>query len=95
MKIYEIINEDIEEGIDPHTLTIHDTKKILTALGYTPRRQNGSHQVWKDDTTGDTFPVPIHGKELKFGLTKNLNRRIRNRGLSIDELLMTIEEQTN
>lgn len=95
MKIYEIINEDIEEGIQPHTLTIYNTKKILTSMGFTPRRQKGSHEIWKDDTTGDTFPIPIHGKELSYGVTKQLNRMMRERGFNLDEMFMTIEEQTN
>lgn len=87
MKIYEIISENIEidEGKPAATLTIKDAKKILSALGFVPTgRQRGSHEVWKDEE-GVLFPVPIHGKELEFGITKNLNRLMRDRGFHLHE----------
>lgn len=80
MKIYEIISEDINEGKPAATVTIRDAKKILTTMGFTyAGRTKGSHEIWKDQS-GILFPVPQHGKELDFGVTKNLYRLMRDRG---------------
>lgn len=91
MKIYEIISEniDIEEGRPPATLTIRDTKKILSMMGFAPTgRQKGSHDIWKDES-GVLFTVPLRGKELDYGVTKNLNRLMRDRGVTLEEYGVT------
>lgn len=87
MRIYEIISENLEidEGKPAATLTIKDAKKILSAMGFSPTgRQRGSHDVWKDKM-GVLFPIPIHGKEIDFGVTKSLNRLMRDRGYHLHE----------
>jgi predicted RNA binding protein YcfA (HicA-like mRNA interferase family) len=87
MKIYEIINEDfdIDEGKLASTYTIRDAKKILSMMGFGPTgRQKGSHDVWKDEN-GVLFTIPLNGKELDFGVTKNLNRMMRDRGITLEE----------
>lgn len=86
MKIYEIIVEnEIEEGKPVATYTIRDAKRILAMMGFSPTgRQRGSHDVWKD-SNGVLFTVPLHGKELDYGVTKNLNRMMRDRGVTLEE----------
>ena len=93
MKIYEIISENLDEGKQASTLTIRDTKRILATMGFKPvGRQSGSHEIWKDNN-GMVFPIPLHGKELSYGVTKNLNRIMRDRGFDLTEMITTTSIQ--
>lgn len=85
MRMNEIITEDpLVEG----PLTIRDAKKLLGVMGFAPTgRQRGSHDIWKD-LSGVLFTVPMHGKELDYGVTKNLLRIARDRGVKLDEVLI-------
>lgn len=52
------------------------------AMGFAPTgRRKGSHDIWKD-LNGILFTVPLYGKELDYGVTKNLYRLMKSRGLS-------------
>ena len=87
MKIYEIIIEtnEIGESIPASRLTVRDARKALSMIGFAPTgRQKGSHDVWKDND-GMLFSIPIHGKELDFGITKSINRLLRDRGVTLEE----------
>lgn len=88
MKVSEIITEEfLIEG----TITIRNAKKLLAAMGFSPTgRQRGSHDVWKD-LNGVLFPIPIHGKELDYGITKNLLRIAKNRGVDLAKALESVE----
>lgn len=82
MKIYEIITEStLEEGNLPKVWKVSDAKRVLTDLGYRfDRHGKGSHEYWKNKETGESFPLAIHGKEIEYGPSKQLNRIIRNVG---------------
>lgn len=72
---------EIDENRSSATYTVKDAKHILAKLGFGPTgRQKGSHDVWKDKN-GILFTIPVHGKELEYGMSKNLNRIVRDRGL--------------
>lgn len=46
--------------------------RILEKLGYTKKRQTGSHLIMYNDKLKSTIPVPIHAKDLKRGLLKSI-----------------------
>lgn len=46
--------------------------KILGKLGYSQKRQTGSHLIMYNSNLKKTIPVPIHTKELKRGLVKSV-----------------------
>jgi predicted RNA binding protein YcfA (HicA-like mRNA interferase family) len=78
MKIYEIVSEDLDEG---KQYTIRDAIKILTDMGYYDTgKGKGSHNNWKHKDDGHTFPIAKHGKELEYGVSRNLDRVMRQRG---------------
>lgn len=84
MKIYEIISlneSELDEGKPVTTWTIRDAKRVLTDLGFHFHRQGkGSHEYWKKPSTGESFALAIHGKELDFGVSKSLNRLMKQHG---------------
>ena len=78
--------ESLEEG-PSSVITIKDAKKALAAMGFEPTgRRRGSHDVWKDKN-GILFTVPLHGKELDYGVTKNLFRMMRDRGFKMESFI--------
>jgi len=47
--------------------------KILSANGFEKAGQKGSHQKWKNNTTGKQVIVPYHkGKQLPIGTLKSI-----------------------
>lgn len=46
--------------------------KILKKLGFTPKRQTGSHLILYSSKLNKIIPVPIHPKDLKKGLLKGI-----------------------
>ncbi|OGM59699.1 hypothetical protein A3A75_00965 [Candidatus Woesebacteria bacterium RIFCSPLOWO2_01_FULL_39_10] len=46
--------------------------KILRKLGFTEKRQKGSHLIMYNPNSNITIPVPMHSKDLKKGLLKGI-----------------------
>ena len=46
--------------------------KILKKLGFTEKRQTGSHLIMYNSGIEKLIPVPIHTKDLKKGLLKGI-----------------------
>lgn len=44
--------------------------RILEKLGYTKKRQAGSHVIMYNFQSKKIIPVPMHAKELKKGLVR-------------------------
>ena len=49
-------------------LTPREMVKLLEKNGFEKVSQNGSHLKLRNETTGKTIIVPMHGKDLKRGL---------------------------
>jgi predicted RNA binding protein YcfA (HicA-like mRNA interferase family) len=80
MRAYEFIAESSSP-----TITVKDAKKALLAMGFKPSgRRKGSHDIWKDGS-GLLFTIPFHGKDLDYGVTKNLYRLMKSRGYCFSE----------
>ena len=47
-----------------------EVTRILKKLGYTPKRQTGSHLIMYHQEKRKIIPVPIHNKDIKKGLLK-------------------------
>ncbi|PIR44426.1 MAG: hypothetical protein COV10_04790 [Candidatus Vogelbacteria bacterium CG10_big_fil_rev_8_21_14_0_10_51_16] len=63
--------------------------KILTKLGFTEKRQKGSHKIF-ENSAGTVFVIAVHGnKELRAGITHEL-RQVS--GLSDDEFLKLLKK---
>lgn len=45
---------------------------ILQKLGFTPKRQTGSHKIMYHLGKNKIIPVPIHAKDIKTGLMKSI-----------------------
>lgn len=72
-------NEFVIEG----KLTVRDAKKLLLAMGFAPTgRYKGSHDIWKD-LSGILFSLPIHGKEIEYGISQTLRKMARDKGIKI------------
>jgi predicted RNA binding protein YcfA (HicA-like mRNA interferase family) len=72
------LEQVIDEG-SSSIITIRDAKRALLALGFTPTgRGKGSHNVWKDEA-GRLFTIPVHGKDLEYGVAKHLLKLIKNK----------------
>jgi predicted RNA binding protein YcfA (HicA-like mRNA interferase family) len=70
--------EFISESTGP-SITVRDAKRALLAMGFEPTgRGKGSHDVWKD-SSGLLFTIPVHGKDLEYGVAKTLLKLIRSR----------------
>ena len=68
---------DIDESKE---YTTRDAKKILTDMGYYDTgRGKGSHNNWKHKDDGHTFPL-TNGKTLSYGVSRNLDRVMKERG---------------
>ncbi len=82
MRANEFISESIEESLSS-TITVKDAKKILAAMGFGPTgRKKGSHDIWKD-SLGILFSIPFHGKNLSWGVTRSLQKLIKDRGYEV------------
>lgn len=46
--------------------------KILKKLGFTPKRQTGSHLIMYRPSDNKIIPVPMHSKDVKRGLLKGI-----------------------
>ena len=66
-------------------MTYRELTRKLRRLGCVFVRQaRGSHEIWANDSTGATSPIPRHGsRDLKAG---TLRRIIRNLGITKEEL---------
>ena len=77
--------EFITESTSP-SITVRDAKRALSAMGFEPTgRGKGSHDVWKD-SSGLLFTIPVHGKDLEYGVAKNLLKLIRSRQTELEEM---------
>ncbi len=56
--------------------------KVLLKIGFTKKRQTGSHLILAKD--GKIIPVPIHPRDLKKGVVKSI---IKHSGLTLKEFL--------
>jgi predicted RNA binding protein YcfA (HicA-like mRNA interferase family) len=55
-------------------------------MGFEPTgRGKGSHDVWKD-SSGLLFTIPVHGKDLEYGVAKTLLKLIRSRQTELEEM---------
>ena len=66
-------------------MTYRELTRRLRRLGCVFVRQaRGSHEIWANDRTGATSPIPNHGsRDLRQG---TLLRILRNLGISREEL---------
>ena len=66
-------------------MTYRELTRKLRRLGCVFVRQaRGSHEIWANDRTGATSPIPNHGsRDLRHG---TLLRILRNLGVSREEL---------
>jgi len=72
MKIIEIIAQ----------YTIHDAATLLSKMGFVNTKQGkGSHNKWKHPD-GEVFSIPMHGKELEYGISRQLDKIMKHRGLT-------------
>ncbi len=46
--------------------------KILSKLGYFPKRQTGSHLMMYHPVTKKLIPIPVHAKDVKKGLMEKI-----------------------
>jgi|LakMenE01Jun11ns_1017448.scaffolds.fasta_scaffold9907661_2 predicted RNA binding protein YcfA (HicA-like mRNA interferase family) len=78
-------SEFITESTSP-SITVRDAKRALSAMGFEPTgRGKGSHDVWKD-SSGLLFTIPVHGKDLEYGVAKTLLKLIRSRQTELEEM---------
>lgn len=89
MRAYEFLLEDAESEVAESTspsITVKDAKRALLAMGFEPTgRGKGSHDVWKN-SSGLLFTIPVHGKDLEYGVAKSLLKLIRSRQTELDEM---------
>ncbi len=45
---------------------------ILQKLGFSRKRQTGSHLIMSHTISGKIIPVPVHAKDIKKGLMKGI-----------------------
>lgn len=57
---------------------------ILQKLGFVEKRQTGSHKIMYHAGKNKIIPIPIHPKDIKKGLTKDI---IKQAGSSEEEFL--------
>jgi predicted RNA binding protein YcfA (HicA-like mRNA interferase family) len=80
---------EVVESTSP-SITVKDAKRALLAMGFEPTgRGKGSHDVWKD-SSGLLFTIPVHGKDLEYGVAKALLKLIRSRQTELDEMAGSI-----
>lgn len=78
-------SEFITESTSP-SITVRDAKRALSSMGFKPTgRGKGSHDVWKD-SSGLLFTIPVHGKDLEYGVAKTLLKLIRSRQTELEEM---------
>jgi predicted RNA binding protein YcfA (HicA-like mRNA interferase family) len=88
-KQFEDAESEVAESTSP-SITVKDAKRALLALGFEPTgRGKGSHDVWKD-SSGLLFTIPVHGKDLEYGVAKALLKLIRSRQTELDEMAGSI-----
>jgi len=64
------------------TLSARKIIKALERAGFDVERQTGSHLILRNPTNGRTTCVPLHGKDVKRSLMKEI---LRQAGLSEDD----------
>ena len=88
-KQFEDAESEVAESTSP-SITVKDAKRALLAMGFEPTgRGKGSHDVWKD-SSGLLFTIPVHGKDLEYGVAKALLKLIRSRQTELDEMAGSI-----
>ena len=86
---FEDAESEVAESTSP-SITVKDAKRALLAMGFEPTgRGKGSHDVWKD-SSGLLFTIPVHGKDLEYGVAKTLLKLIRSRQTELDEMAGSI-----
>jgi predicted RNA binding protein YcfA (HicA-like mRNA interferase family)/predicted GNAT family acetyltransferase len=81
----EDAESEVAESTSP-SITVKDAKRALLAMGFEPTgRGKGSHDVWKD-SSGLLFTIPVHGKDLEYGVAKTLLKLIRSRQTALEEM---------
>ena len=84
----EDAESEVAESTSP-SITVKDAKRALLAMGFEPTgRGKGSHDVWKD-SSGLLFTIPVHGKDLEYGVAKTLLKLIRSRQTALEEMANT------
>ena len=58
--------------------------KALLKAGFIKRRQTGSHLILRHPETKKIVPVPIHAKDIKKGVLKNI---LKQADLTLEEFL--------
>lgn len=53
-------------------MTPKEMVRLLEKNGFVSERQNGSHLLLKNPTTGKITTVPMHNKELKKGTEQTI-----------------------
>ncbi len=46
--------------------------RILEKLGFVKKRQTGSHLIMFHPVSKKIIPIPVHAKDIKFGLMKSI-----------------------
>lgn len=52
--------------------------RILEKLGYVKKRQTGSHIMMYHQKRKQIIPVPMHAKDIKYGLTKGIIKQAKS-----------------
>jgi len=58
--------------------------RVLEKAGFERRRQTGSHLILRHPTTKRIVPIPIHTKDMKRGILKNI---LKQADLTLKEFL--------
>ena len=57
----------------PHRVKFSDITKVLSSNGFVLVSQSGSHQKWRNPSTGATTIVPVHnGRQIPIGTTMSI-----------------------
>jgi len=63
--------------------SFQEVEKTLKTAGFRVVRSNGSHFVWKNDSSGKSVPVPHHAKLISVGTLLAIYRQAGLRGQTI------------
>ena len=63
--------------------------RVLEKLGFTMRRQTGSHVILRHSTTKRLASVPFHARDLKRGLLFGI---LRQAGVTQEEFLRALNQ---
>lgn len=66
------------------TLKPMEVIRALTKLGFERARQSGSHIVMVNKISGKLIPIPMHNKDMKRGLLRNI---VKQTGLRVKDFV--------